>query len=394
MKALGEFEMKIFRLFINLLLVVSLALGVICIPARASDEEYKTFIQTDPRWKDYVYDSGYKIGSSGCMITSIAVLMAYANPDLRDVNKFNPKILSDKLGFVNGGIMWGTTAQADSTFTIVGGGKYYSGGALSESSAISKIKECLDKGYYVIICTTGLYTSGLTHYSPIVGMENGKPIVWDVGGGKKPWSEWAKHGITQIVAYQSTKNKSGDVLGKSSSEANTDKELTEEQKIATQEIVKEWELQGMPESFSFEADVIFPDESSLTQVEKDRVESIKLGMESEKSSIYDTIHSIMSFIGLLLILYGVILISCYLFDRSNVLLDLELLKVVTFGHYMVWDDTMGVHPGRDRKNKAVYCTWGVILKRVLIIEFVGFGLLNNLFLNFIYRIFTFVSQMV
>lgn len=382
-------------IIVTFIIAVSSVFGGIS--AKAEDEEYKTFIQTDPRWKSYVYDSGYKIGTSGCMITSLAVLMAYANPELRDVGKFNPKILSDKLGFVNGGIMWGTTAQADSTFTIVGGGKYYSGRALSESEAISKIKECMDKGYYVIVCTVGIYTSGVTHYSPIVGMENGKPIVWDVGGGKKPWSEWARHGITQIVAYQSSKNKSGDVLGKSSEEANTDKELTKEQKIATQEVIEEWELRGMPEGFSFEADIIFPDESTLSQTEQKRVATIKEDIENSDSSSknwYNIAHVAASFVGIILILYGLALIVCYLFDRTNVFFEISLLSLITVGKYRVWDEALGLEPGYYKSEGKVYCTFGILAKRVLIIELVGFGLISNFFFELIYKFITFFSNMV
>ena len=176
-------------------------------------EEYKTFTQSDKRWGNYVYDeSNLALKDAGCLITSISVLMGYANPDLQNVESWNPRVASEKFEFDgNGSLFWHSPEKYDTTFRFLG--KYYEGSKLDKKSATKMIVDLMKQGYYVIVKATGLYADGISHYSPIVGVLKDEPILWDVYTGKgDTYDKIAEFGIDEICVYESTLNKSYDVM--------------------------------------------------------------------------------------------------------------------------------------------------------------------------------------
>lgn len=383
---------RIFK-YLNLVLVVCISLSIFSPSVvYASDEEYKSFSQLDSRWGGYVYGGGETISYSGCVITSVSVLMAYANPDLRDVNTFNPQVAASKFRFDGAAFYWDSTANADPTFTYVGK-IYESGTALSESEANAKVKEQLDAGNYVIIKTIGMY-GGSTHYSPIVGYADGKPIVWDVAGGQNSnWDTWANLGIYEIVVYSSSKNKSYDVLGKSD-DAISGKPETEEEKQEVQKLIEESGLTGMPEDHVFATDLEFPDYDVLSNNEKANVDTIKESIEVKKDSWFDIMMKIVSVTGLFVILYGVLFVVCYMFDRNNSLFDLSLFNLITLGKYKVWDEVDGMRAGEKGKDGIIYCDSSSVVKSFAVIEVIGFLLISGKVFELLYHIAIWLADTV
>lgn len=68
--------------FISLLLVIVIIVSSVTV-GYAADEKYKNWKQGEEPWGSYVYGGGKTIAYSGCMITALATLIAYADPDLR-----------------------------------------------------------------------------------------------------------------------------------------------------------------------------------------------------------------------------------------------------------------------------------------------------------------------
>ena len=362
---------------------------ILCSMVYAKDDEYTHFLQGDSRWGGYVYGGGCTLAAYGCAITGISMLMAYANEDLQDVNTWNPKVAAQKFSFAGGAIYWGSTTNADPTFSIVGGGKQYEGGNLSAEESRKRVVDLVNKGYYVLICTTGLYNA-LTHYSPIIGLDGDTPIVWDVAGGGKAWSEWAGHGLTEIIAYQSTKRKSTDAYknkgGSSSKKKPTSGNVSgnrEKDAADTVKLLTEWELLGMPEKGDILGNqkAIYPgDYQELSVKEKTAVTSIKDTMSGSRVSIPEWFGRVIEGLGIGCLVYSLLLFLALIFDYSNVFIEFSLLKMLTLGRYrLVTSDyyEKGIRLGFEESHRVTNVTPKMCMIRVFILVLVGIALTSG-----------------
>lgn len=302
-------------------------------------EDYKTFSQGDPRWSGYVYGGGRTIGNSGCFITAIAVLMAYANPDLRDVNTFNPEILAKKMNFAGAALYSDSCKNADETFTKVADDD--SSKPMSESVLKEKIMGYLEKGCYVTVMATGSPITGRTHFSPIVGLDDeGNPLIWDVNGGKHTeWKDWVAGGITEIDVFQSTVSKSLEMF--TGSDVLPTGEAIEE---AKHYIVGESELLGGLKDIPLvenQIELVFASLDDLSLGEIGSVLEINNRDRARQSSIASILNAFVSFIGICLVVYSVVLFTVALFDCSNDMFDVNLVEILTFGRCRVHSSQIG-----------------------------------------------------
>jgi len=161
---------------------------------------WQRMIQGDDRWADVSHGLG-TIRDRGCFTTSVAILMAYANENLRNIDTWNPKIATPILS--PGGLLDGSrTTQVDAHFRLVNQ-RFIDNRVLSPEEATSIITDLWLRGYYIVIRTTGMLSS-MTHFSPIVGIDdNGIPVVWDTAGhnGSHNFIDWANHGIDRIAIW-------------------------------------------------------------------------------------------------------------------------------------------------------------------------------------------------
>ena len=117
----------------------------------ALGNEYKTWMQSDSRWKTkQLGTSGYTMSSIGCVVTSLSMLIVHAGA--RDENNFNPGVLCDFLsangGFDStGGIYWNAPSKLIDSFS------YVSGGALtgSQEQKVATVASYINQGYYVLV---------------------------------------------------------------------------------------------------------------------------------------------------------------------------------------------------------------------------------------------------
>lgn len=329
----------------------------------AEDEDYKQFCQGDPRWGSYVYAGSDTLASTGCAVTSFAVLMAYADPDLRDVNKFNPKICSQNyLNFTgNACIYWDPVAGPLKRRTDV-----------SIASA-EDVKSALDDGLYIMLW--GPVYSG-THFSPIVGWDDNekKPIVWDVAGGGLTWDDFTASGVQSgnIHVYESSKLPSNEAFNGAGSSYSG--EQTDAQLIAYQNVIDEWELHGMPTISEIAVDmvdVVLPDSSNLTLSEKINMGSIKESMDSRHKTAQQILSIVFVTVGLVLLVYTLLLLIGYTFDRTNTFLNVSIVSFLSLGRLKVVGVNENVTPEMAKEG---YITQKAMYVRCAILFVVG-GLL-------------------
>lgn len=79
--------------------------------------------------------------------------------------------------------------------------------------------------------------------------------------------------------------------------------------------------------------VNLPDSSSLTAKENATVDYIRTNIKNEREDKFYTfaVTSVV-FVGLMLILYAVLLLLAYIFDRANILFNISLLGIISLGH--------------------------------------------------------------
>ena len=119
------------------------------------------------------------------------------------------------------------------------------------------------------------------------------------------------------------------------------------------------------------------DVPELSAKQQSTVAYIRENIKAEKEDkIWSFIQTVISFVGLVLMLYGVLMVLAYIFDRSDLIFGLSLMGILTLGKYKVQEDNDYVlTEGKEKKiNGVTYLTKWALFKRVLILEIVG-GLL-------------------
>ena len=375
--------MKNVKRILCALISVLILFSVSCIPVYASDDEYKHFLQGDGRWSSYVYDGTDTIEGAGCALTSVAILMAYADPSLRDVNKFNPKIAADEYLCFNGNgcILWDKVQK---------GPLKLRGDVTIRSKG--DVKKALDNGYYIVAWSSRVYYSG-THYSPIVGWddEGDKPVIWDVAGGGKTWDDFTAKSkdISCFRVYESTKLKSKEAFAGANS-TDTSGVDTDKQAEAFNNVVKEWELRGMPSKSNIRADaqdISLPDGRGLSLADKTNIAGIKDDINSRHKNIYQIMDISFSVLGFLLIVYALLLSVGYVLDKSNSFINLSMVSILTVGKIKIVDKGETIS---EEMKKDGYVKPNAFYIRSLVIFLVGCllisGVIQRLVMEVVYRL--------
>lgn len=371
---------KLRKVIILLLLILTLTSRVTPVYADSTND-YKTFSQLDDRWAGYVYGGGKTIGGAGCFITSFAVQMAYANPDLRDVNTFNPKILAQGLSF-DGDMLYQTTVNnVDSTFHWESQ-EFTSGG----SSVESRIKELLDAGKYVIVRAGPPIASGTTHFSPIVGWDNEKnqPKIMDVAGGNHPtWEEWAPY-VNRLDVCSSDIQSSMDAYSSNTDDIQSNAPETEEEKQELQELIDEWDLEGMPAINSIadlQEDTELKGRDDLSLTEQRRVAEVKAGIDANGFSFPDWFNHAIFFIGILVMVYSILLLMATLFDYSNNFIEFSLVEAITLKRCRIVDKDYyqdNSPTGYDKGKDVTNLTFSMLLFRCVFLMVIGIGIMSGI----------------
>lgn len=154
-------------------------------------------------------------------------------------------------------------------------------------------------------------------------------------------------------------------------------------------IVKEEDLVGMyPKSFFLDNSVSLslPSYDNLSLDERANLNLIKENYKMQNSwSIWDLFRILVVFVGLSILVYAILFIVSFLFDRSNNLVDISLINVITLGKLEFSDE--------------VQCPRGYVnMSRLLKIEvallLVGFFLVSGGVFSVMLDVITYVNNMI
>ena len=148
-------------------------------------------------------------------------------------------------------------------------------------------------------------------------------------------------------------------------------------------LVTESDLNGMPiESTLKEAQkrISLKSRDDLTQTDVFTLEYIDSCMQAQKVSTIDWYYTLLTFLGWLTVVYGVLMGVSYLFDYVNVFIDISLLSIISFGKWRMlnkYDVEDGlIKPGKNLNGITYLSTSGLVIRLVLVI-LIGIFLLSG-----------------
>ena len=387
-------QLKIRKRILCIFMVVGSLLGGIFINGKnesiraATTEDFKTFAQNDARWSDTTMgNSSTTVGQAGCKLTSICMMMAWANPELRDVETFNPGIAAQNQSYFSGDLlMLNVTTQIDPKMTREQEIDLSDG---SEEEAKQIINDGLDQGYFIIVKATSPIASGSSHWAPVIGRdENGDPNIVDswrnqsTGEVGHQSSEWFNH-ITVIEYYKYDGLDSMDAFANATTPGST---TSQDVAVSNAVLVDEMYLDGMDEYGSYLAqgrqDITLPDNNVLSEKEKDTLETIKSNKSVYKSTPMHVFGVLCSLLGFLVLTYDMLFIVGTILDYINEWVEFSCVKILTFGKSRLYKDYLGV----DMNSNGVL-TIKKIAFRVLILCIIGLILVSNLPIRILGRLF-------
>ena len=140
--------------------------------------------------------------------------------------------------------------------------------------------------------------------------------------------------------------------------------------------------------------VSLADSSSLTQQEKLSLEILKNDIQDNRSNKINIFFRFMSFLGFLLVLYSIFLGVAYLFDRSNTIIDIQLLRVMSLGKLRYWDEFYGTNPGYNKTEEVMYCDAMTIIKVISAITIIGLLLTNGVIFKMIVKLVAYIVEII
>ena len=147
--------------------------------------EYVKWRQTDPKWSSIkVGNSSGTLGSIGCLITSISILIEKSGCNTM-IKPFNPGTFLEELnknnGFDgNGNLQYAAVTKAVPAFKYVGNQNLR---GKSKEEKLSIIKQYLDSGHYLTAEVKGA-TKGSQHWVAVTKVDGNSVIMVDPGSNQ------------------------------------------------------------------------------------------------------------------------------------------------------------------------------------------------------------------
>lgn len=367
------------------------------------DHEFLTFLQGAAEWGDLVYSpistSNCTLRRAGCAVTSITILMAYADPELRNVEIWNPYICAQTMLYFGGenGNDLASFDTRDPSFNYVGSWE-----SRDKSAITTYIKDKLEHGYYCMIWGKPYWGDGSgnqssTHFSPVVGIDPSTDdvYVWDTTWGDNSYHRFLDGTIdgssssVKVHYYESTKNNAKETMllhnprwGTYTPDGGGDSGATDADiSLAVSMTVREWELNGMPDESDLSnraANIALVGREGLTYHESHNIQTINDRIEDRSHDAIYYIRIVSVVLGLILLSYALLLWVGYLFDRSNTVVQLSMITLFTFGALRLETDTVAV----DESERG-YITVRQLYFRIGLIAVMGALLVSGLLLKFV-----------
>lgn len=326
-------------------------------------EEYKTFYQNDPRY------AGVRIGDSpdpddniprrGCKLTAICMMIAYANPEFQDYDKWNPKILAGHNECFDGKGCVNFTCQSviDPKWVsreFLKEGKNFTYG---DASVVKKIiTDLQNDGYFVVVEATPPIASSSSHWSMVVGFDDkGDPNIVDtvrdtngeVVHKSETWFpyidfiEYYKYeGVNSLDAFKNAKVN----VGNSKNGANADslKSGNTPMPLTGMEDYRNYLEEGRE-------NISLVDSTYLSKSEQNKLAETKTNMSATTRNVLGWFSVLSKFVGIALMVYSMLLLIAMIIDKINVWVDVKLTKVLSFGIWELYtDDGIDIGSGNKR----------------------------------------------
>ena len=143
-------------------------------------------------------------------------------------------------------------------------------------------------------------------------------------------------------------------------------------------VVNEWELNGMPVFSGIMVDgtpVVKVDRKSMSTAQLQSMIAIKDGIKDSKSSTFKTISVAISFLGLSMLAYAILLWAAFFLDRSNNFFEFSLVTTLTGGKVKVLDNDTPISPEMKSSGFVNYQTW---IYRCIVFSLCGALLLSGI----------------
>ena len=179
-------------------------------------------------------------------------------------------------------------------------------------------------------------------------------------------------------------SKAFESAGASSTSDKENMSEEEKQELAFK-IVSEGELTGMPDSnliFKDQTNIDLVNRDSLSQGEQEDVENLKQNISSgKKFSFEGLLNSIISFVGMFFIMYGIALFIAYIFDYVNTFIEISVLGIISLGKFRVLDvneNEGNFSGGYNESDGHTYLSKSMLVKRIVVFEIIGMFLVSGL----------------
>lgn len=147
------------RMIISVFLVFIAFLGIIFVPFSpqqiSAAEDYRKWRQSDPRWASInLGNSSETMSSSGCLVTSLAILAVHSGS--KSADSFNPGTFANSLNSIDA-FSYGAIASWAKITEVIPDVKFvkkYSFTSSTQSGKASEMQKMFDDGYY-IVCNVG-----------------------------------------------------------------------------------------------------------------------------------------------------------------------------------------------------------------------------------------------
>lgn len=209
----------------------------------------------------------------------------------------------------------------------------------------SWVKGVMNEGYFVAL--TIPRTAGGAHWIAVDGFdEEGNMIIFDsyYNATTEPkkyedannygsYGSYSDYGASDAMLF---KMEGVDPLSAPSIYGGTfNISVSDEDIEEYNRLVKEWELNGMPTNndlLTGEQDALYlPTQDGLTQSEKDTLVEIKANIDDNKKTSANIFSTILTFLGLVLMSYSILMFAGCVVDRVNTWIDMSVVSILSFG---------------------------------------------------------------
>lgn len=212
------------------------------------------------------------------------------------------------------------------------------------ADALKVAKKKMSEGYYCIMQLNGGGRIGGGHMVFIDGFtDDGKTSIGDSGYGEGTTLEDIYDMSTlnswylELFSYKVPSNQQPSIYDDTAIRTG-ESAYTKEDEALYQDLINEWNLEGMPEKSKLRDSMVLPDifrlsdSKGLTLENKIQIKGILESKEAQYPTPVQVAGVVMAVLGIICFVYALLLTLGYFIDRFNTIIDVSVVGVLTLGH--------------------------------------------------------------